>query len=220
MADFGMGLVPSPPDDRDQIYAMERVDPSLMAIPLSALPRYKYWARGPLLNQGNTPHCVGFSFEQWKGSSPLRSSTSNTGGHDIYAACKAIDGYPGDGTYIRAGAKVMQNQGRVETYVWAFNIDTMIHWLLQRGPVVVGTIWTEDMFDPSGWRQVLKPTGAEAGGHAYIIRGYNQDTRYFRIVNSWGPYWGDNGQASIHFDDFMTLLNRGAEILGAIEKRP
>lgn len=42
-------------------------------------------------------------------------------------------------------------------------------------------------------------TETELGGHALTIVGYNTDTKLFKIRNSWGPLWGEDGNFYIPF---------------------
>lgn len=38
------------------------------------------------------------------------------------------------------------------------------------------------------------------GGHCMMIVGYNDFSKYFKILNSWGPTWGEKGYAYIPYD--------------------
>ncbi|MGI8423592.1 MAG: C1 family peptidase [Chloroflexota bacterium] len=207
-----LGRVPSPPDVRDRPYSMA----AFMAPAPRRLPAYKYWAKGPTLNQGSTPHCTGFAWAGWLAATPVLTRCDDARGHDIYARCKAIDGYAGDGTYIRAGAKVMQTAGHLLTYVWAADLDDLARWVLTMGPVVMGTAWHEAMFDPDE-DGVMHPEGRVVGGHAYLVRGYSATRRQFRVVNSWGNGWGQNGQAWIGDEDLRRLMEADGEACTAAE---
>lgn len=41
------------------------------------------------------------------------------------------------------------------------------------------------------------------GGHAMVISGYDDSKHAFRVRNSWGIMWGDNGSAWVDYDFFM-----------------
>ena len=43
----------------------------------------------------------------------------------------------------------------------------------------------------------------QKGGHAMVISGYDDSKHAFRIRNSWGNTWGDNGSAWIDYDFFV-----------------
>lgn len=211
----GLGRVPSPDDDRDRQYPFSRV----MAKP-AELPSYHYWYPGGILDQGPSPACVGFSGAHLRHFSPVRVPATNNTGHALYRACKEIDGIPDvDGTYVRALAKVLKRDGDISMYVWAPNMDELREWVLTRGPVIVGTVWTSDMFSPDS-NGFVEPTGAEAGGHAYIIRGHNRGERKWRMSNSWGPGWGQSGHFWMTNDSLEYVLfghRWPGEALAAVE---
>ena len=43
----------------------------------------------------------------------------------------------------------------------------------------------------------------ETEGHAMVLVGYDDSRHAFRIRNSWGVTWGDNGSAWVDYDHFM-----------------
>jgi C1A family cysteine protease len=47
-----------------------------------------------------------------------------------------------------------------------------------------------------------EPTEAFEGGHAMVLVGYDDDRQAFRLQNSWGQNWGDQGRAWISYDTF------------------
>lgn len=211
--EYGLGRVPSPPDVRDALFPMA-VAPALAADP----PAYRYWTPGRILDQGSKPHCVGYSWAQWQQTSPLRGPQGNARGDSIYAACKEIDGYAGDGTWVRAGAKVVEDEGLIERYVWAQDEQSLKLWLLTTGPVVVGTAWYQGMFSPDG-EGLIRPTGGIAGGHAYLLTGYGRSRGMYRITNSWGRTWGQHGKAWIGERDMWALITNAGEACAAVERR-
>lgn len=211
---YGLGRIPSPPDDRDKMFPFSRALPAQVG----PLPSYKYWTHGAILNQGATPHCVGFSGAGLRASSPVRVKQVDQDGHDFYAECKKIDGIPNvDGSYVRVLAKVMQNEKKLSMYLWATSMDELTTWLLTKGPVVVGTTWYNDMFrlDAKG---IARATGGIAGGHAYLIRGYNSKGKLFRCTNSWGSGWGQKGEFWMTTDDVSKVLfDDDGEAMTAVE---
>ena len=145
----------------------------------------KLWdASGFQLDQGDTGHCVGFGWAGWSDAEPIENVYVNQDGHAIYYECKTIEGDPTgeDGAYPRDGAKAMKNRGRLTTYASATTMNDVLAWLRQYGPLVVGTDWTYDMFDPDA-NGYVKPTGSYAGGHCYLLYGVQGDTLLFK--NSW-----------------------------------
>lgn len=211
------------PDVRDAKYPM-----GLAGLP-AVVPVARTW-RGQLLrvDQGQVGACVGFTGANWMGHLPIYDRITNTTGMDLYDACKQIDGLPPgtEGTYDRALAQVLVAQGRIERYLWAQTIDELRTWVLTTGPVMVGTNWYESMFDPDGFAR-LSISGSVAGGHEWLVKGYAIRTlggrrgRWYRMRNSWGPSWGDHGEAWIIEEDLRRLVfAEDGDALGAVEKKP
>lgn len=200
-AQFALGRVPGPEDPRDKEY------PFSLALPARAsLRTYRYWYPGPLeLDQGSEPACVGYTGANWLQSSPTRTKVSHATGLELYRACKAIDGYAGDGTWDRVLMKVLQERGQVKRYLWAQNAVEMDEWLLERGPVLIGIPWLDTMFWPDK-DDFLTCTGREVGGHEVLIRGINRSDGFYTITNSWGPGWGRKGDARVWRDDLRALI--------------
>lgn len=139
---------------------------------------------------------------------------------EFYREAQKVDEWPGEdyaGSSVRAGAKVLQARGLVSEYRWAFTLDDVVLALLEVGPVVVGTDWYEAMFEPDE-DGFLRPEGAVAGGHAYLLNGVSVGARKLRIKNSWSKSWGVNGRAYLDFQDFEELL-AGGEACLAMERK-
>ncbi len=87
---------------------------------------------------------------------------------------------------------------------------------LQKGPLLASMVVYEDfMFYKSG---VYKYTsGAQLGGHAVVIEGYNDSEKAWIVRNSWGEDWGDNGYFRVAWNDQSGVGNStwGIEIGGA-----
>lgn len=211
MADARLGRIAAP-DARDKRFSMAL---ALAAVPL---PSYKYWTPGAVLDQGQTPQCVAYSWTGWGLATPIRDRLSQlTPPAALYAACKAIDGFPGDGTTVRAGVQIMQREGRIANYLWAQSPAELTAWLLTKGPVVVGTDWLSEMFTPDV-KGFIHARGSLEGGHAYLVTGFNAVTRKYRCRNSWGA-WGQGGSFWISEADMHALVfERGGEACAAVEK--
>jgi hypothetical protein len=179
----------------------------------------RIWPVDVRLDQGRTGHCVGFGGVDWMACAPVQDpGVKNQDGHDLYYWIKSnIDGEPGqeNGSTVHSLAKALKIKGRLESYVWASNADEVRAWLLSRGPVVFGTDWTSDMFDPRTDGMVT-PTGAVEGGHCYLCIGFHEG--FFLFLNSWGNGWGKDGMFIMQPSDVNKLLMAdGAEAMAALE---
>lgn len=175
-------------------------------------------------DQGDTSECVGYSLAHWLEDAPVlhqRETPPVVPPNYVYTEAQLIDEWPGedyDGTSVRAGAKVLQTLGYIKEYRWAMTAQEIAVAVLEVGPVVVGTVWTTDMFTPDAGA-VIRPTGHSAGGHAYLLNGYDSFTGYFRVKNSWGRGWGHDGHAYLHISDMELLLAADGEACLALEQQ-
>ncbi len=211
-------------DKRDKMFLMSSIIPK-------ELPgiNYKYWwPSGWWGDQGEYPHCVGYSWTHWLASGHItqkRSRKLDPLGRPfdpvyLYTEAQKVDDWLGedyDGTSVRAGAKVLKSNGFITSYNWAWDIESIKIALLSAGPVVVGTYWTYDMFFPNE-DGIIKSTGEIMGGHAYLLDGINIDKQLVRIKNSWGRNWGKNGFAYISFSDLDGLIKEDGEACLPIEE--
>jgi hypothetical protein len=176
------------------------------------------WELKVQLDQGQTGHCVGFGWAAWVDALPIEGNLLNADAHAIYYECKVIDGEPlaENGSYVRSGALALRNRGRLAAFAFARNTTEIDDWINKRGPIVVGTTWTDDMFDPDA-KGFVKPTGPVAGGHCYIMleKLDNEDAYVFQ--NSWGASWGQNGRFKMKRADFGSLLADQGEACCAAE---
>jgi hypothetical protein len=52
---------------------------------------------------------------------------------------------------------------------------------------------------------IWKEKGKSAGGHAMLLVGYDDKKNAFKVMNSWGKEWGDNGFGWIDYELFPTV---------------
>ena len=214
MKKHGLGRLPSPPDARDY-----RMLDAMHALEKLYVPRpVKLWYSSKVLDQGETPHCVGFAWAGWGISKPVEDPWNNCTGHDIYSRCKVLDGEPKaeNGSTVRSGAQVMLDKNRLGTYFFASSVNEALNYLARFGPVVFGTIWTQGMMRPSLVGKIIRPTGSIIGGHAWLAIGV--DAYYVTLRNSWSTEWGKAGDARIAIADLKKLFLIQGEACAATEK--
>ena len=210
-------------DKRDLNYLIKNNQRTLQQIstPPKVLTQ-RYWdANGWWGDQGNKPQCVGYSWAHWLEDGPIQQSgiPPIIKPFDIYKNAQKLDEWYGenyDGTSVRGAVKYLKTIGKVKSYYWAFDVQTLSETILKLGPVVVGTNWYNGMFYPNK-NGLIKISGQMVGGHAYLINGVDTKTKQFRIKNSWGKSWGNGGHAFISFNDMSRLIKENGEICLAIE---
>lgn len=228
MVPFRFGRLPSPPDARDyriERFLPPRTTPGWVTDLLVRIGfKGKVWDNPrPVLNQGDYGTCVGNGCAQWGNTSPVNDQFTQRDARALYYQATIFDGSPDNpdapnggqqGATVRSGAKALQTIGRLRTYAFTTSLRTIKDWLLTKGPLIVGTIWTEGMFEPNA-RGYVRPTGAVVGGHCYLLIGYN--TMGFTFLNSWGERWGTGGRCHMRIADFAALLAEQGEVCAAVE---
>ena len=161
-------------------------------------------------------------------ASPVRQG-AGASTQDIYDWCQKNDEWDGEdyeGTSVHALMRFLQKNGFVESYEWATSVEELHAHLILRGPAVVGTSWYLDMFTPDR-EGFIRPTGSNAGGHAWLIRGSNANRTdpftgkrgAFKMRNSWGRNWSKGGEAWVSFADMASLIEDDGEIALPIERK-
>jgi hypothetical protein len=186
-----------------------------------------WWDNGWWGDQGNTSMCTVFSWSHWLEDGPMIQDelvNQERPLYDVtqlYQKAQLNDGLPGtnyNGSTVRAVAKILKGLNIISEYRWASSVDDISTCLLTLGPVVVGTRWYTNMFNPDSSYQI-HVGGGMAGGHAYVLNGVDMEKKLFRIKNSWGKSWGQEGHAFISFDDFAGLLANGGQACMAIANK-
>ena len=214
MTKYGLGRNVSPFDHRD--YSLTAFMPRGV-FKISPIAEMRWDFPSESLNQNDSSHCTGFSAAAFGICSPINDNYTNDDGHRFYYLCKVEDGEPNmeNGSNIRSVAKVLRNVGRIDGYAFAPNVDSIKWWVLNKGPLIVGTIWMTSMFEPDE-NGIIQISGSVIGGHAYLIDEYRKDG-YFGFQNSWGDFWGEFGRAYISVENFGKIFRYGGEALTSVE---
>jgi hypothetical protein len=93
-------------------------------------------------------------------------------------------------------------------YAVLSGFDEVMQSLVINGPCLMGANWQRDWSNRSrdsderhgGYPILDIPSNMKAaGGHAFVIVGYNKKEGLFKIRNSWGERWGKGGYAYMTF---------------------
>jgi papain like protease len=197
-------------------------------------PKRKTWAISPnALDQGNTGTCVGHAWKNFLRCAPIQTVVAGPSPWEIYRQAVGNDEWadndhektlpdnsPGmqAGTCVRAGAQVLVKLNRARLFLWAFELEPVIDWVLLKGPMVLGINWYSSMFTPDEKGLIrITPTASIAGGHAVLIRGIDTTRGLCTIENSWGNEWGNSGGAFLQLADLDRLLSEDGEAASAVE---
>lgn len=233
----GLGRLPSV-DVRDKAFPIRAMISEALPVltpdqEKAKVRGYRMWYDGsPFLDQGNWPACVGYAWAHWLAAGPTRNLIAGRTEYAaaiyakaLYKAAQQIDEWPGEdyeGTSVRAGVKVLRDEGYVTEFRWATELSDVVEAVLLFGPVVVGTDWYSGMDQPTlstSGRAIMFSTGRLLGGHAFLVTGVNEDTGLFRIKNSWGRDWANGGRAWMNIEAMANLLfSHNGEACLAVEK--
>lgn len=205
----GLGRVPSPPDPKDHPLSMHvpRLAGLIALLPAWRSSRYY----GPVLNQGDSPRCVAYGSALMRTSSQFHDARRILGfdPEELYARCKEVDGWAGDGTYPRVALEILRSRGMlvstsrveaevgqarpIEAYARLRTLDEVKAAVYQFGSAGVGSPWYRAWFTP-GRDGLVGPPDIDDGGHFWTVVGWSDTRAAFRAQNSWGPEWGDRGR--------------------------
>ena len=200
-------------------------------LPKTAIKSVDWTRRAPIFDQGSLGSCTGNAAAGLLAtdSAARIGLTSVQIGNDVvpvdenlavhvYELATQLDDIKGayppadTGSSGLGAAKALRKLGLATGYKHAFSLDALKS-ALQNGPVMVGTVWLESMFDVSANGHVnVGRESAVAGGHEYVISAYDTGTRLFRMDNSWGGSWGARGSAWLTETDMQWLLSQEGDV--------
>ena len=109
---------------------------------------------------------------------------------------------------IKGYTRLTQGANRYGT-----NINAVKQHLAQGSPVIIGAMVGQSFQHGMIGKDVWYPTrseyaGQNLGGHAMCVVGYDDRKAggAFRVMNSWGERWGDQGYVWIRYDDFQRFV--------------
>jgi hypothetical protein len=74
--------------------------------------------------------------------------------------------------------------------------------------VLSGYVTVDSNFDQADGDYIWDSLGTVYGGHAIAIVGYDDTKQAWKIANSWGTSWGDNGFGWISYEFTPTVMSR------------
>lgn len=189
------------PDERDKPFRMAAIAKTAIEI-LPSIPLQRYWSSQWFGFQGDTGRCTAYAaINMWedgpvthRGPKPFMDPT------ELYQRIREADGFSADpslqdGATVRGIGEALRAMGMVDSYHWANPdpekaVDEIATTILVKGPVIMGTDWTADMFSPQRIgptvvRGYVEPTGFVAGGHSYVLNGYSRKNDTFRGECAW-----------------------------------
>lgn len=104
---------------------------------------------------------------------------------------------------------------RVKSYARLYTVEEIKQALVQEnGPVLLALMWVTNMSYPENGFMPI-PNGRLVGGHGLCITGFNDSLKhtyrngktykgFFRLRNSWGSNWGDNGYCWMPYEMINT----------------
>jgi len=231
------GLLPSPPDPRD--YSIDDIPVSIGKLPerhvLSAPPFILNQGSTPYCAGASGAGAANAYYSN--PTMPLSLMPKNGFSMTfLYWLAKRYDGIPDrSGTYIRTLLKMMKKYGcaplqyapystsriaitgealkaaeqyQIESYARLFNERDIKEALNKNMYVIIGTLVTRDNWNR---RQgfLAYPQGSLYGGHATVLRGYDDNLinihaeeliGHYLGFNSWGERWGDRGTFYLPYD--------------------
>lgn len=147
----------------------------------------------------------------------------------LYRAAQRDDEWPGEdysGTSVNAGMRVARSLGFLSGWRWIETYEDMRDCLMYVGPLVLAIPWHDGMYDAPGG--IVTATGEQVGWHCILATGYDpsmtvtSDDRFaatsdpntngpqpreaIRLLNSWGPDWGENGAAWMDAAELWNLI--------------
>jgi hypothetical protein len=209
-----------------------RAFPIIMGNAPRVRPQTKMWTfRGRKLNQGVEGACTGFAAAHALVCEPPPivggANDAKFARETLYWQAQRDDPWPGgaypgavahyEGTSMLAIYKTLVKLDLIQSYRHAFGEEDLLQGVMRHGPALVGTNWYSAMHMP-GRNAVLKVAGRVVGGHAYVVRGYDNRMQSYRIINSWGAQWGQSGEAWISRKDMARLLRESGEAAFLIGK--
>ena len=229
-----LGRIPSPDDPRDwpirSLLNIAAIAPVLPAKHADSILGKRLRDR---FDQGMTNSCVGQSTGLVKRVQERRDlyRDMKIDAVAIWEEAKLNDGIgsPGQnrGTYIRAaldalliGAPTLdrgwQQRLRLASYYRIETLDEAKAAIFATGPIIVGATWFDSWFEPEEDGRLPDPDN-EAGGHAFVLYGWDDEKGALVAANSWGTGWGHHGDFLVPYEFFGVHVDEAWKAVDALD---
>lgn len=214
----------------------ERSKMAMFAQARTLKPKKKdtFWtSHSPTIQQGDVGSCTCSSQMVWFNTdfaTAARQSILGAANYyftqehalELYKLATRLDPFPGSwpeedtGSSGNAAAKASVRKKWLTSYTWIFSF-TSLQAMIEKTPLQVGTLWTNDMFNPvNGLVKVGALTDANiAGGHEYCMVGIDWQNELFIFRQTWGDDWDGakpGGYFAISFKDFARLQEADGDV--------
>jgi len=205
-------------------YAYAAVEDSQYAVGETSRRERWWFSDGIWLDQGQDGAVVGFGWTHWLADRGVRVPGAELGeayARDLQREAQLVTGRVGRfyGARIDAAASVLQSRGLIQDCYFFQDIDSVVKVLLERGPIVAGIQWSQEMARPQeieNW--IVGRAGPSESPVTYpsicvLLNGIALDltiggvTGFVRLKNCWGRYWGDSGHILISLDDLTATMH-------------
>ncbi len=90
----------------------------------------------------------------------------------------------------------------------AIKIEETRHWIARGRPVIIGMNLTENFGDITFMQKLWTPdlNKKTTAYHAMVVVGYEDAKQEFELLNSYGPYWGNDGFIKIKYENYAQLV--------------
>lgn len=213
MINFTTGVIPSPPDPRDWIYSKVASPISLpknYRCNITPLPVRDQGNKGTCVGQAGANANEILQFKE-RGTAERLSSLYLYGMCKQLDGYPEIEG-----TFLRVLMKVLTEYGappenrfpyytnwskppvpvggihslarpnRIKTYAKVQTEQELKQALIEQGPVPIAMLITESFFKARYGVVPKEASGTLLGGHAMTLIGYDDGTRLYEVINSWG----------------------------------
>jgi len=98
--------------------------------------------------------------------------------------------------------KLYTNTDRTESE--GMTVDNFKGYLAQGRPILFGARLGDKFRRWKGTAVLTSDTYENPGGHGMVVTGYDDSKEAFRVRNSWGTNWGDDGSIWVGYNFFLT----------------